>query len=264
MPRSTISCAIVVLNEERNIADCLETARWMDEIVVVDAYSRDNTVAICRQYTEKVFQRPWRGFGDQKNFAIDQAGCDWVFILDADERIPGDLRAEIEPILRSGEDRGPVAYYVPRKNYYFGRWVKTAGLYPDHQLRLCRRGIGHLDDAEPHNRFVCSGESSYLASPLDHYTEQTIADRFKKLRNFTSLAAQERGRTKRSVSGVDLIGRPIFTFYKYYVARRGFCDGMSGFLFSAFSSMYTFVKYAKLWEQIHMRDKPNSGLDGRS
>lgn len=264
MSRSTISCAIVVLNEERNIADCLETARWMDEIVVVDAYSRDRTVDICKKYTDKVLQRPWRGFGDQKNFAIDQTSCDWVFILDADERISDELRAEIGLIL-SSQGKGPlVAYYVPRKNYYFGNWVSRAGCYPDYQLRLFRRGIGHLDDAEPHNGFVFSGESGYCASPLEHYTEPTIADRFKKLYNFTSLAAMERGRTKRSVHRIDLIGRPIFTFYKYYLARQGFRDGLCGLLVCAFASMYTFVKYAKLWEQLHMGGQPENRLDGRS
>ena len=255
MARQTISCAIVVFNEERNIRACLDTAKWMDEIVVVDAYSTDRTREICRQYTHRIFERPWLGFGDQKNFAIEQASADWVFILDADERIGPDLEDEIENILAAGELNRAVAYYVPRRNFYYGKWVKRAGCYPDLQLRLFRRGVGRLNDEEPHNRFVFEGEAAYLKSPLDHYTESSINDHFRKFRNFTSLAAQERGKTKQSVYWTDLTVRPLFTFYKYFVARQGFRDGMHGFLVSVWASMYTFVKYAKLWQMTQPEPK---------
>jgi len=255
MARQTISCAIVVFNEERNIRACLDTAKWMDEIVVVDAYSTDRTREICRQYTHRIFERPWLGFGDQKNFAIEQATADWVFILDADERIGPDLEDEIENILAAGELNRAVAYYLPRRNFYYGKWVKRAGCYPDLQLRLFRRGVGRLNDEEPHNRFVFEGEAAYLKSPLDHYTESSINDHFRKFRNFTSLAAQERGKTKQSVYWTDLTVRPLFTFYKYFVARRGFRDGMHGFLVSVWASMYTFVKYAKLWQMTQPEPK---------
>jgi glycosyltransferase involved in cell wall biosynthesis len=244
--RQTISCAIVVFNEERNIRDCLESAKWMDEIVVVDAFSQDRTSEICREYTTRMYQRRWNGFGEQKNFAIDQTTCDWVFILDADERISDELRREIETILSA--NGSPVAYSLPRKNYYYGKWVKWAGCYPDYQLRLFRRGAGRLDDAEPHNRFLLEGPVSYLRSPLDHYTERTIEDHFRKFNNFTTLAAKERGKSKHRVYWYDLTIRPLYTFWKYYVKRQGFRAGMHGFVISVFASMYTCVKYAKLWE----------------
>lgn len=250
--RETISCAIVVFNEERNIRECLETAKWMDEIVVVDAYSTDRTVEICKDYTNRISQRPWRGFGEQKNSAISQATADWVFILDADERIGPDLRGEIEAVLTSKVQNGAVAYYVPRRNFYYGRWVRWAGCYPDYQLRLFRRGVGFLDDQEPHNQFVLRGKADYLKAPLDHYTERSIDDHFRKFRNFTSLAAKERAKTKYSVSWADVTIRPVLTFYKYYISRKGFRDEMHGLLVSVFASMYTFVKYAKLWELLSL------------
>ena len=253
MRRQTISCAIVVFNEERNIRDCLDTAKWMDEIVVVDAFSRDRTVEICRKYTHKIFQRPWRGFGEQKNYAIDQARSEWVFILDADERIPDALEKEISDSLCAEDPGLIVAFSVPLKNYFFGIWVTHAGCYPDYQLRLFRRGIGKLDDEEPHNKFVFEGKRGVLRTPLEHYTERTIADHFRKFRNFTTLAAQERAKSKRTVNWADLVIRPLFTFYKYYLPRQGFRDGMPGFLVSAFASMYTFVKYAMLWELLRAR-----------
>ena len=245
--RETVACSVVSYNEEKNLQHCLESAKWMDEIVVVDSFSTDRTMEIARTYTDKIFQRPWRGFGDQKNYAMDQASTDWVFILDSDERIPAELQVEIEAVLSAGSKEGPVAYYVPRHNYYFGSLVLHAGCYPDYQLRLFRRGIGHLDDAEPHNKFLFTGDSAYLSAPLVHLTRPTLHNYFEKFPNFTTLAAQDRARTKRHVRSTDLLFRPIFTFFKYFVVRKGYRDGMSGFLVSALSSLYTFVKYAKLW-----------------
>ncbi len=256
MDRQTVSCAIVVFNEEQNIKECLDTAKWMDEIVVVDAFSTDRTMEICQQFTDRIFQRPWKGFGEQKNFAIHQATSDWVFILDADERITPELRQEMEAILNSHNPEGPVAYSVPRRNYYYGKWVKHAGCYPDRQLRLFKNGVGQLDDEEPHNKFIFEGQRGDLTQPLEHFTERTINDHFRKFRNFTTLAAQERSRSKQKVYGSDLTLRPLFTFFKYYVPRKGFRDGMHGFLVSGFASMYTFVKYAKLYEKFLASSAP--------
>ena len=244
----TISCAIVVFNEERNIREALDSVAWMDEIIAVDSYSTDKTVEICREFTPHVFQRKWNGFGEQKNSAIDRATSDWVFILDADERVSDDLRAEIQRVLETSTPAGPVAYSLPRKNYYYGEWIRWGGVYPDYQLRLFRRGVGRLDDSEPHNRFVFEGLHGDLTNALDHYTERTIEDHFKKFNNFTTLAARERGKTKKTVRWTDLTIRPLFTFWKYYVRRQAFRDGMRGLIISVFASMYTFVKYAKLWD----------------
>ncbi len=246
--RQTISCAIVVFNEERNIREALASVAWMDEIIAVDSYSADKTVEICREFTPHVFQRKWHGFGEQKNSAIDRATSDWVFILDADERVSDDLRVEIQRVLETSAPAGPVAYSLPRKNYYYGKWIRWGGVYPDYQLRLFRRGVGRLDDSEPHNRFVFEGLRGDLTNALDHYTERTIEDHFKKFNNFTTLAARERGKTKRTVRWTDLTIRPLFTFWKYYVRRQAFRDGVHGLIISVFASMYTFVKYAKLWD----------------
>jgi glycosyltransferase involved in cell wall biosynthesis len=246
--RETVGCAVVSFNEEKNIQSCLESAKWMDEIVVVDAFSTDRTIDIAGTFTDKIFQRPWRGFGDQKNYAMNQVSTDWVFILDSDERITLELQAEIKAVLSAGSPDGPVAFYVPRHNYYFGSLVLHAGCYPDYQLRLFRRGVGHLDDAEPHNKFIFTGDSAYLSCPLVHYTRPTLQNFFEKLHNITTMAAQDRARTKRRVHNTDLLFRPVLTFLKYFLVRKGYRDGMSGFLICAFASMYTFMKYAKLWE----------------
>ena len=259
MRKQTISCAIVVFNEEKNIFACLSTAKWMDEIVVVDAFSTDRTMDICKTFTDRIFQRTWNGFGEQKNFAIHQSTSDWVFILDADERITSELRLEIEAVLEGKDSKGTVVYSVPRRNYYYGKWVKNAGCYPDRQLRLFRNGVGQLNDEEPHNKFIFEGEKADLIEPLDHYTEMTINDHFRKFRNFTTLAAQQRSKVKTNVYWTDLVMRPLFTFYKYFFPRKGYRDGMHGFLVSGFASMYTFVKYAKLYERNNPWAKSEKG-----
>jgi glycosyltransferase involved in cell wall biosynthesis len=246
--RETIGCAVVSFNEEKNLQSCLESAKWMDEIVVVDSFSTDRTIEIARTYTDKIFQRPWNGFGDQKNYAMDQVSTDWVFILDSDERIPAELQAEIQAVLSSGSPDGPVVFYVPRHNFYFGSLVLHAGCYPDYQLRLFRRGIGRLDDAEPHNKFMFTGDSAYLSCPLVHHTRPTLHNFFEKFPNFTTMAARDRAKTKGRVRHTDLLFRPVFTFLKYFLVRKGYRDGMAGFLVCVLSSMYTFMKYAKLWQ----------------
>lgn len=252
--RRTISCGVITFNEERNIRDCLESAKWMDEIVVVDSFSRDKTVEISHEYTARVYQNPWNGYGEQKNFTMDQTTSDWVFIMDADERVTTELREAIERILGGEAPDGPVAYYVPRRNYFYGQWIRRAGCYPDYQLRLFRRDAGRMDNAEPHPQFICTGKVAYLTNPLDHYTERTVKDHFKKINSLTNLAAKERGKTKSVVHWSDLAFRPLFTFWKYFVVRQGFREGMHGLAFCMFASMYTFVKYAKLWDLIRTQD----------
>src|SRR3989475_12226445 len=124
----TIAAVVITKNEERNIRECLTSVRWADEIVVVDAESSDCTAELAKAYTPKVFVRAWPGYGPQKNFASAQATADWILIVDADERVSPELRDEIEAVLKEGP--GVSAYRVPRRNYYYGRWIRGAGQYP--------------------------------------------------------------------------------------------------------------------------------------
>lgn len=246
---------MVVLNEEKNIRDALESVMWMNELIVVDAYSQDQTLKICREYTDHVYFRKWTGMPDQKNFAIEKGTSEWIFLLDADERASSELRQEIESILSYDDRNAPTGYFVPRKNYYYGKWVRWAGCYPDYQLRLFRKGTGWYGDVEVHPRFILDGEVGYLRGTLEHFTYPTVERHFRKQNAFTTRAAKERMKTKRSVYWFDLAFRPLFTFLKYFVARQGFRDGLHGLIVSVFASMYTFGKYAKLWETIHRRGK---------
>ncbi len=141
--RATIASVTITKNEERNIAACLDSLKWVDELIVVDAESADRTVELAKAHTSKVYVRPWPGYGPQKNFAMDQATADWVLIVDADERVTDELREEILALLTAP---GPAAAYrIPRRNFYYGCWIRGAGQYPDPQLRLVRRGRGRME-----------------------------------------------------------------------------------------------------------------------
>jgi len=245
---SNVTCVVITKNEEPNIQDCLRSAQWADELIVVDAESHDKTVELARACGAKVFVRPWPGFGLQKNFGMGQASSDWILILDADERVTEDLREEVRTCLKQWRPGSPVAYRIPRRNFFYGAWVRGAGVYPDYQVRLFRRGLAQYNDVAVHENLIVDGEIGTLVGHLDHHTERRIQDHFKKFGLYTTLAAQEKAKTVRSVHWSDLIVRPLVVFVKTFVLKQGSSDGVNGLIVCVFASMYTFVKYAKLWD----------------
>jgi len=251
--KDKISLVMITYNEEKNIASCLETAKWVDEIIIVDSFSTDRTLEVCRQYTDHIFQHPFEGFGKQKNYAIERASRDWIFVLDADERIPPELQREIENILRL-KINDFSAYRVARKNFFYGYWLRWGDQYPDWQIRFFRRGAGWNDDFEPHHNFIFNGQLGTLRHPLIHYTERQISDHFPKLNRFTNLAAAYRAKTCLRVHWYDLVFRPLVTFFQVFLRKRGYRDGIPGLIQAVFKSLYTFVKYAKVWE-IHQQKR---------
>ncbi|HET7341082.1 MAG TPA: glycosyltransferase family 2 protein [Methylomirabilota bacterium] len=247
MTRARLSVVVVTLNEEERLRECLDSVAWADELVVVDAESEDKTLAIAREATDRVFVRPWPGFAAQKNFGLDQATGDWVLSLDADERVSPALRAEIEDVLRSG---GPAAgYAVPRRNVFWGRWVRHGGLYPDWQLRLFRRGHGRFVERAVHESVRVDGEVARLRGHLEHRSYRDVADFLTRAERYTTLAAAEwlaAGRPARPLR--DLVARPAGRFLGMYVARAGFLDGWRGFLLATLYAYYVFMRSAKVWE----------------
>ena len=247
MGRQTLCVCIITLNEEENIRDCLESVKWADEIVVVDSLSADRTVEIARGYSKRVVQRPWPGHVEQKNFALEQATCDWALSIDADERVSPELASEIQALLRA-PGRPEVGYTVPRKTWYLGRWITHGGWYPNRKLRLVRRGAARWGGVNPHDHLYVDGPVGHLKGNLCHYTYRDISDHLKTIDKFTSIAARElheRG-ARHALAGMVL--HPPGRFLKMYVLRLGFLDGMAGFLVAAMASYYAFLKYAKLWE----------------
>ncbi len=246
-----ISACVITLNEQANIRACLESVKWVDEIVVVDAQSSDQTRSICREYTDKVVERPWPGHVAQKNYAISLATHDWVLCIDADERVSPELRAEIRHEMeRSGDPWD--GYYFPRQTFYLGRWVRHGGWYPDYKLRLFRKSKGRWAGVDPHDIVQLDGRAKHLKSPLHHYTYRDLAHHLRAMNQYTDVAAAGKDRAHVRFPVVHMVLNPMVKFVRMYFLERGFLDGVPGFVVAVCGSFYVFLKYAKLWELRHV------------
>ncbi len=252
-PCPKISACITTFNEELNIRRCLESLRWCDEIVVVDSFSSDRTVEICREYTERVYQHKWLGYIGQKNLIREMAVNDWILFVDADEEVSPALREEIKSELAANS--GSIAgYQFPRMVNYLGRWIRHGEWYPDIKLRLFLKQKGHSGGTEPHDQVIVDGGVKTLRGKLYHYTYADVHDHVETMNRFSSITAQEKFRAKSRFRWVDFMIRPPFRFLKAYVLRGGFLDGRRGFLIALVSAFGVCMKYAKLWELENAQD----------
>ncbi|MBI3194821.1 MAG: glycosyltransferase family 2 protein [Ignavibacteriae bacterium] len=241
-----LSVIIITLNEERNIRECFESVRWADEIIIVDSQSKDKTVEIAREFTENIFVIEWKGYGETKNFALSKVTNDWVLWLDADERVPKELGEEIKQTIQASSETA--AYEVARRAYFLGKWIKHCGWYPGFVVRLFKKDSAHFSKSLVHEKVEYSGIIGRLKNDLLHFTDENLFHYFSKFNNYTSLAAQEMKQAGKTFSLSDVLVRPPFLFFKMYILRLGFLDGIHGLILSAASACYVFVKYGKLWE----------------
>jgi glycosyltransferase involved in cell wall biosynthesis len=243
---SRLCVTVIAWNEEERLRACLESVTWADEIVVVDAESADKTVQVARDFTERIWVRPWPGFAAQKNFALEQATADWILSLDADECVTAELRERIGRIVR---DDGPAdGYSIPRKNIFWGAWVRHGGLYPDYQLRLFRRAAGRFADSLVHESVVVRGRVEALAEPLLHHSYRGLEDFVARSNRYSTLAARETVKRGGRAGLGGLLLRPLGRFLSMYVLRRGFLDGWRGFVLAVLYAQYVFLRMAKTWE----------------
>ena len=249
----TVAAVVITKDEEANIAACLESVRWADETIVVDAESRDRTVEIARRYTSRVFVRPWPGYGPQKNFGIDQADADWILVVDADERITDGLRREIQALLAASPAADIGGYEIPRRNFFYGKWIQGGGLYPDYQLRLFRKTAGRYDDVRLHENFHLSGRRERLREPFDHYSMPTVNHHIRKMMRYTTLGAEEKLKRTASIGWWVIATHHLGTMLKTFVVRGGYRDGVHGLVVALFAGLHTFVKYAKAWETVNVK-----------
>jgi glycosyltransferase involved in cell wall biosynthesis len=240
-----ISAVIITLNEEANIEECLASVSWAREIVVVDAESADRTREIALRFTREVHEKKWEGYSEARAFAISKASSEWVLSLDADERVTPELRREIES-LPSGS--GPDGYMVPIRPLFLGRWIKHCGWYPGYKLRLFRKDKAAVTTRKLHEGVRVAGKMGRLANPVLHYAYPTVRSYFEKFTRYTDLAARELHERGRRAGAFDIVVRPFFSFLKMYFFKRGFLDGLEGFVLCVFSSLYVLVKYVKLRE----------------
>jgi glycosyltransferase involved in cell wall biosynthesis len=240
-----ISATVITLNEEHNIADCLASLDFADEVIVVDSGSGDRTEELCRSNPRvRFFRQEWLGYGRQKNRAAELASHDWILNLDADERVSPELRQAIE----TADLASCSAARMARENYFGNHWVRYCGWYPDYTVRLYDRRVCAFSEREVHESLEHDGRIVTLAGNLRHFTYAGISDYLRRMDRYSTLAAQEMFTSSRKAGASSLLLKPLATFLKMYVLRRGFLEGRLGLVLSMLYAYYTFCKYSKLLE----------------
>ncbi len=248
-----LSIAIITHNEEKNIRDALESVKWADEIIVVDANSTDSTPEICREYTDMVYSREWSGFSEQKNMAVSLTSHEWVLVLDADERVTDGLKNEIIKTINSNPEYA--GYYVARKNHFGDRWIRHGGWWPDYTLRLFRKEKGSFMKREVHESIKIDGKTGYLKNPLVHLTYRDTEDFLKRMENYSTLAARQMHKEGRSATILGLLLRPAAAFCRMLFLQLGILDGSYGLKLSYLYSLYTYNKYLKLRKMLKQKNE---------
>ena len=243
-----ISATVVCYNEEDNIERCLKSLLWADEIVVVDSFSTDRTIELCKKYTERIYQRKWPGFIQQKTYAVSLAQYEWVFSLDSDEVVTEKLRDEI--LTRLAADKNEInGYYVKRHSFYLGRWINHGGWYPDYKLRLFKKSKAVCGGENPHDKYFVNGKTARLNGEIEHYTYRNISDQLATIDRFSEISADGLYSKGSRFALGKMFFKPPVKFFETYVYKLGFLDGLAGFIIAVLSSYYIFVKFAKLWEK---------------
>ena len=240
-----LSVIIITKNEEANIRACLESVAWADETIVVDAGSSDATVEICREFGAKVFVHDWPGFGMQKNRALSYATHEWVFSVDADERVTPELRAAIETVLRNHAG-SCAAYRISRLSSYCGRFMRHSGWFPDRIVRLFKRDAAHFSDDQVHERLLVEGKIGQLDGELLHYAFENIEEVLQKMNHYSTAGAQMMQACGRQASLTGAVLRGLWSFVRTYFLRAGFLDGREGFMLAVSNAEGTYYRYLKL------------------
>jgi len=248
LPRRPLSLCVITRDEEKNLARCLDSAAFADDVVVLDSGSTDRTVELARARGARVFVEPFRGHVAQKNRAIELAKNAWVLCLDADEEVSPPLRAAIERALEVEGDGAPAGYAVARKTAYAGRFIEHGGWWPEWRVRLFDRERARWAGEDPHDRVELEGAPARLEGALHHYAYRDLVHHVEKVNRYTTTMATGLHARGFRFRAIDLLTHPPAHFLKMYVLRRGFLDGWRGLVLASIGAFYVFLKYAKLWE----------------
>jgi len=242
-----ISILLPTFNNAATIRDTLESVKWADEILVVDSFSTDRTLDICREYNARVIQHEYINSAKQKNWAVPQCRNEWVLQIDTDETLEHGARKEIEEAIGSAGTQID-AFRLPRKNHVLDRWVRRAGIYPDYQIRLFRRAAGRWNEREVHAHVAVAGQVVTLRHHILHFGMQSISKQLRNLDRYTRYEADELRKLGVSFGWTRVTLRPCLVFAKRYVWERGFLEGWRGFILCAYLAIYDLLSQAKLWE----------------
>lgn len=239
-----LSVAVITKNEEKRLPDCLRSVSFSNDVVVVDSGSTDRTVEIAREFGCKVYIEDWKGYGPQKNSALEKCSNDWVLLLDADERVPAKTADLIMEMVKAPSAD---AYTFKRKNYLHGRWLQHSGYWPDRQIRLVNRRMG-VFEAAIHERWTTKGRIEDLNAHIDHYAFSGYHDMLNTLNEYSSVIAGELYRSGKRANVLSPLIHGTGMFFKIYFIEMGFLDGMDGFVTALTKAGGSFFKYAKLLE----------------
>ena len=252
----TLSVAIATFNEEKKIADCLESVKWADEIVIVDEKSSDETVQIAKKFTKKIFSVDHGSnhslgydtmFHKTKQLALDKCTCNWILSLDADERVTPELRDEIKKIIAANQDVSN--FQIPRKNMIFGQWLEHTGWYPDYQIRLFRRGTVRWPCKSVHELIQVDGQTGSLKSDLEHFQYTSVEQFIDRLNRYTTNDANFLIDKGEKVVWSDAISFPADEFLRRFFFWEGYKDGLHGLVLSLLQVVSRLVVFCKMWER---------------
>ena len=238
-----ISAVIICKNEEKRIRRCLDSVKWADEIVLLDSGSTDNTLAIAKEYTDRIFvNTDWKGFGPQKRLAESHANNDWILAIDSDEVISEELRDEIIETVKSANEKD--VFRLNRLTHFCGKYIKHSGWHPDRIVRLYNKKHYHYNDAYVHETVDCKGaKKTDLKGAFFHYTIDTLEAYINKRNSYAQAWAENQYKKGRRTNFIETILHSLFSFMRHYIFRLGFLDGYHGFMISVIQMQYTFNKY---------------------
>lgn len=260
MKKPTISVAMATYNEERNIGECLKSVKWADDVVVTDGSSTDKTREIAKEYGARVIKTTNKPmFHINKNIAIEACKGDWILQLDADERVTPELANEIRKVVKEDKEGKPVAYWLKRKNYFLGRYLKKGGQYPDPVIRLFKKGQAKLPAKNVHEQMEVEGKVGWLENDLLHWATPEFSRYLLRENRYATLEAAEMLNKKLPINFLTImmhfILKPIKTFLAIFIRHKGFVDGWQGFVFAFFSGFHHTWAFSKYWRMKFSRKK---------
>ncbi|MBK8554207.1 MAG: glycosyltransferase family 2 protein [Ignavibacteria bacterium] len=241
-----VSALIICKNEENNIDECLKSVQWCDEIILVDSHSTDNTLTIAKKHTERIFQKEWKGFAEQRKYALSLVNTEWIFSLDADERCTKQLEAEIKNLLLR-DNISENGFEIPRKSFFLNKWIKHGGWYPNYQLRLFRTKAASLSDRLVHESYLITGEKGKLEYSILHYTVTSVKEYINKINSYSDLSALEKV-NKKKIGLLDILILPRLAFFQQFILKGNFLDGIAGLMVSKFHMITKLFNAMKIWE----------------
>ena len=246
---SKVSVYIIGYNEERKIEAAIRSViNWADEVIVADSFSTDGMAALSEQLGARVVQIPFEGFGKLRNVAIGHCRHPWIFSLDADERCTPEARDEILEIVKANRQDGPVAYLVPRKNFFMGQWVKYSGWYPDYrQPQLFKKGTLQYTEVAVHEEFEATGAVGKMKNSIWQFPFENLHQILHKANRYSTLGAEKLQHKKKGSVAKALVHGTV-VFVQTYFFKLGFLDGRAGFTIAVYNFVSTYFKYAKLAE----------------